>query len=103
MPQVVEIIVGLLAFLTGGQSLFLLVPPLEVWHSSLPPLEPLHWVFALENGLVHIRMVYAPLELAREFVLVYFQFCHLVFAEGCLVVFGVCPLYHHEVVVVYLF
>ena len=72
MPEVMEIVVGLLAFLAGGPSLFLLVPPLEVWHSSLPPLETSHWVFALENGLVRIRMVYAPLELAREFVVVYF-------------------------------
>ncbi len=71
MPQVVEIVVGLSDFLVGGPSLFLLVPPLEVWHSSLPPLELSHWLFALEN-LVHIRMAYAPLELAQEFVLVYF-------------------------------
>ena len=60
-------------------------------------------MFALGNGLVRIRMVYAPLELAQEFVVVYFQFCHLVLAEGCLVVFGVCPPYRHEVVAVYLF
>ncbi len=59
-------------------------------------------MFALGNGLVHICMVYAPLELAREFVVVNFQFRHLVLAEGCLVVFGVCPLYCHEVVAVYL-
>jgi hypothetical protein len=43
------------------------------------------------------------LELVREFVVVYFQFCHPVLAEGCLVVFGVCPLHRHEVVAVYLF
>ena len=76
MPQVVEIVVGLSAFLVGGPSLFLLVPPLEVWHSSLPPLEPLHWVFALENGLVHICMAYAPLKLVWEFLLVYFSIRH---------------------------
>ncbi len=60
-------------------------------------------MFALGNGLVHIHMVYAPLELAQEFVVVYFQFRHPVLAEECLVVFGVCPLYRHEVVAVYLF